>query len=220
MAIIVNGINIPTNGDYIKVGNTIVDKVICNGVTVWEKKKDEFTGSELVVSLGGMVDTSGRTSFSDNWFSYNLGSSGSTYGFIVDKVTADADDGAGNWFTPAARIVNPIDVTGYSKIEITTYRDLEIETDDDPDEGEYGWYNTYVLYRENSPINERFWDDESEEWYEDWDGVSEMLSSPGTVTKTITPGTTKVYLGIRINTKCAVEKTGAIFGFSKIKLIK
>ena len=40
MAIIVNGVNIPTNGDFIKVGNTIVDKVICNGVVVWERMKD------------------------------------------------------------------------------------------------------------------------------------------------------------------------------------
>ena len=38
MAIIVNGVNIPTNGDFIKVGNTIVDKVICNGVVVWERE--------------------------------------------------------------------------------------------------------------------------------------------------------------------------------------
>ena len=40
MAIIVNGVNIPTNGDFIKVGNTNIDRVICNGVTVWERMRD------------------------------------------------------------------------------------------------------------------------------------------------------------------------------------
>ena len=38
MAIIVNGVNIPTNGDFIKVGNTNINKVVCNGVTVWERE--------------------------------------------------------------------------------------------------------------------------------------------------------------------------------------
>lgn len=37
MAIIVNNTDIPTNGNYINVGNVNIDKVICNGVIVWEK---------------------------------------------------------------------------------------------------------------------------------------------------------------------------------------
>lgn len=37
MPIIVNGITLPNNGDYIVVNGTKVNKVVANGVTVWEK---------------------------------------------------------------------------------------------------------------------------------------------------------------------------------------
>lgn len=43
MAIIVNDTSIPTNGNYINVGNVNIDKVICNGVEVWKKQSDPIT---------------------------------------------------------------------------------------------------------------------------------------------------------------------------------
>lgn len=39
MAIIVNGITIPTNSDYIFSNNVNIDRVVANGITVWEKRK-------------------------------------------------------------------------------------------------------------------------------------------------------------------------------------
>lgn len=39
MSIIVNGITIPTNGDYIFSNNANIDTVVANGITVWEKRK-------------------------------------------------------------------------------------------------------------------------------------------------------------------------------------
>lgn len=41
MSIIANGITLPTNGDYLQVNGVLVDRVIANGVTVWEKQKIE-----------------------------------------------------------------------------------------------------------------------------------------------------------------------------------
>lgn len=39
MAIVVNGVTIPTNGDFIVVNGVKVAKVVANGVTVWERVK-------------------------------------------------------------------------------------------------------------------------------------------------------------------------------------
>ena len=69
MAIIVNGINIPTNGDYIKVGNTDITKVnvVKDGVTttVWEKISMEpitIPASEIL----NYIDVSGSLLKSSN----------------------------------------------------------------------------------------------------------------------------------------------------------
>lgn len=39
MSIIVNGITLPTTGDYLQVNGVLVDTVIANGINVWEKQK-------------------------------------------------------------------------------------------------------------------------------------------------------------------------------------
>ena len=38
MAIVVNGISIPTNGDFVVVNGVKVTKVVANGIVVWEKE--------------------------------------------------------------------------------------------------------------------------------------------------------------------------------------
>lgn len=46
MSIIINGTNVPSSGN-IFIGNVDLDKVICNGVTVWKKQKDiHYTSSD------------------------------------------------------------------------------------------------------------------------------------------------------------------------------
>ena len=40
MSIIINGVNIPNNGDFIKYNGTNIEKVVCNGIEVWKKQKD------------------------------------------------------------------------------------------------------------------------------------------------------------------------------------
>ena len=40
MSLIIDGTNIPNSGDYVIFDNTKLDKVICDGVVVWEKQKD------------------------------------------------------------------------------------------------------------------------------------------------------------------------------------
>ena len=37
---LIDGTNIPNSGDYVIFDNTKLDKVICDGVVVWEKQKD------------------------------------------------------------------------------------------------------------------------------------------------------------------------------------
>ena len=81
MSIIVNGVTIPNNGDYIKVGSTLVDKVdvVKNNVriTVWEKIKEIYIWKDgsiqsgYGVSLWGDIDSSKCTWNRDNNHGFN-----------------------------------------------------------------------------------------------------------------------------------------------------
>lgn len=52
MPIIVNGITLPDNGDYIVVNGTKVNKVVANGVTVWEKETHQAHDAPPFLSAG------------------------------------------------------------------------------------------------------------------------------------------------------------------------
>ena len=56
MAIIVNGITIPTNSDSIFSNNVNIDRVVANGITVWEKQK-ELVLHDSISFWNGRVDT-------------------------------------------------------------------------------------------------------------------------------------------------------------------
>ena len=50
MSIIINGVNIPNNGDFIKYNGTNIEKVVCNGIEVW--KKSVFEPADLSYTGG------------------------------------------------------------------------------------------------------------------------------------------------------------------------
>lgn len=52
MPIIINGTTLPNNGDYIVVNGTKVNKVIANGVTVWEKETHQAHDAPPFLSAG------------------------------------------------------------------------------------------------------------------------------------------------------------------------
>lgn len=61
MAFIVNGVNIPTNDNYVNVNGVNVSRIICNGVLVWERvlftaQSYEYTGGvqEFIVPTDGI----------------------------------------------------------------------------------------------------------------------------------------------------------------------
>lgn len=80
MSIIVNGITIPVNGDFIFSNNTNIDTIVANGITVWEKRKS-------IVLYDGRKFYDGRT----------------TYPFLNNQCYyyGDAPSAGNNWRPPA-----------------------------------------------------------------------------------------------------------------------
>lgn len=66
MAIIVNGVNIPTNGEYLTVNDVAIDKVVANGVTVWEKITQLSIENSQIRNYVDIQSSGGETSVSSN----------------------------------------------------------------------------------------------------------------------------------------------------------
>lgn len=98
MPIVVNGITIPTEGDYIIVNGIKIEKVIANGVVVWKKelKRYIWNGTTLYagVGLSGFYKDGGKL-------------------MSLCERNADEED-------PIEKtvVITGIDLTGYSKLTV------------------------------------------------------------------------------------------------------
>lgn len=106
MAIIVNGITIPTNGDFINVNGNKIDEVVANGVIVWKKETKRYIwdGSTLYSGAG----LSG------------LYKEGSKLVSLCERKAGEEDP------LDKTVLITGIDLTGYSKLKVTsdTYNTL------------------------------------------------------------------------------------------------
>lgn len=90
MSFIVNGTEIPANGDYIKAGDTLVDKVVCNGVTVWEKLKEKYIAAAygiatLYSSDDGITWSENATGIAPKAYTDIIYFNGSIYGWQINS---------------------------------------------------------------------------------------------------------------------------------------
>ena len=143
MSLVINGTTIPENSSGAVIYNgTDLDKVIGDGVTVWERQPDtpppsqdttiDFTASGFWVRF---VAPGGSGSEGMQWYEA-FGQN--TYGLY-------GSSGESDWFTPYYRTKSLIDCTEYSKIVIVTASTGRINTDG-------GWHNNRLLLREGTAI--------------------------------------------------------------------
>lgn len=97
MSILINGVDIPNNGDYVKVGNNDIDKVVCNGIVVWEKQKD----LDMIVSRP------------DGW-NFHIAKKDNICEFRQEYIYSFGG-GVGNFDN---YYYGSIDLTGYNKIKV------------------------------------------------------------------------------------------------------
>ena len=137
MSIIINGVEIPNTGNIIYNGVDL-DKVIYNGVVVWEKYVEPIDPPTKEIDY---ADPGFWTNFVQQGGS---GSSGmmdraGTFG-LYGRVSEQSD-----WFTPYYRTKDLIDCSGYSKLEITVSSSGSINSDD-------GWHNNRLIVKKGSHV--------------------------------------------------------------------